>query len=329
MLVAPAGAYNHYPLSYQGLLNYTAEQFSNWTAAQQEHDIIGKFASGLIGKSIEEALSIMAENTTNGRRLSWYLFGPRQSTPGRLATFTHLSGRPWYSAKDEGRISGVRDQRQCGSCWAFGSLAIAEAAVTTTLKRQNPNAGSPDFSEAHLFYCQAGQICETLTNCCADKDPFTSCWWERCKGIVEPDFVSKALDMVLKGVVLEGCVPQANYTEALTTDLPDRKARCNAISQAATGPCPVLKDVFDKVEISCGDNSRSMCTQKAVGGLRGLTTPTTMDEMSSLFRALDYATMMINIKQQVREWGAVGSSITLFGPVGQVSLLLGILQLQQ
>lgn len=55
----------------------------------------------------------------------------------------------------------VRDQGGCGSCVAFGVVAVME----TTYRRQvnNPNLNL-DLSEAHLFYCHGGESGRTCAN---------------------------------------------------------------------------------------------------------------------------------------------------------------------
>ena len=52
----------------------------------------------------------------------------------------------------------IKDQKSCGSCVAFGTVATLEARVNIACK--NP-ALDVDLSEAHLFYCGCGNCCST------------------------------------------------------------------------------------------------------------------------------------------------------------------------
>lgn len=57
-------------------------------------------------------------------------------------------------------ITPIRDQGQCGSCVAFGTIAAVEG--TARVQEQDPNLNI-DLSEAQLFYCDArsqGRTCE-------------------------------------------------------------------------------------------------------------------------------------------------------------------------
>jgi C1A family cysteine protease len=49
-------------------------------------------------------------------------------------------------------ITSVKDQRNCGACVAFGTIATAEG---TLRKQRNDPTLDVDYSEAHLFYCHA------------------------------------------------------------------------------------------------------------------------------------------------------------------------------
>ncbi|WP_327358315.1 C1 family peptidase [Streptomyces sp. NBC_01304] len=81
-------------------------------------------------------------------------------------------------------ITPVRNQGNCGSCVAFGTLAAAEGTLRVALK--NPDL-EIDYSEAHLFYCHArreGRNCDNG-------------WW-----------VDRALEAIKNsGVVDENCYP--------------------------------------------------------------------------------------------------------------------------
>jgi C1A family cysteine protease len=55
-------------------------------------------------------------------------------------------------------VTPIKDQRNCGSCVAFGTLAALESRVRLACKNANM---AIDLSEAHLFYCGCGNCCNT------------------------------------------------------------------------------------------------------------------------------------------------------------------------
>jgi C1A family cysteine protease len=57
-----------------------------------------------------------------------------------------------YDLRAGGFVTRMKDQGNCGSCVAFGTVATIEA--TFRRQRNNPNL-NVDLSEAHLFYCYA------------------------------------------------------------------------------------------------------------------------------------------------------------------------------
>jgi C1A family cysteine protease len=63
----------------------------------------------------------------------------------------------WRSVEGANWTTPIRDQKNCGSCVAFGTVAVLE----TMLKRYYDDASlQPDLSEAHLFFCGCGNCCE-------------------------------------------------------------------------------------------------------------------------------------------------------------------------
>ena len=78
-------------------------------------------------------------------------------------------------------VTSVKDQKNCGSCVSFGTIATIESRVNVACKR---TSAAPDLSEAHLFYCGCG-------NCCG------SGW----------NFVPALTFCQNTGVVLESCFP--------------------------------------------------------------------------------------------------------------------------
>jgi C1A family cysteine protease len=64
-----------------------------------------------------------------------------------------LGAPPAYDLRNVGGqsyVTGIRDQGGCGSCVAFGVVAVLES--TLRVSTGNPNLDA-DLSEAHLFYC--------------------------------------------------------------------------------------------------------------------------------------------------------------------------------
>ncbi|THV22953.1 C1 family peptidase [Peteryoungia ipomoeae] len=69
----------------------------------------------------------------------------------------------WRSIGGNNFISPIRDQGNCGSCVAFGTNAMVDAAmrIAANLPMNAPNASTlQDLSEAQLFYCGGG-LCST------------------------------------------------------------------------------------------------------------------------------------------------------------------------
>jgi C1A family cysteine protease len=89
-------------------------------------------------------------------------------------------------------ITVVKDQGQCGSCVAFGSVAAIEG--TFQVASSNPNTGV-DLSEAQLFYCYGG----AAGRVCGYNHETNSGWWP-----------AAALEASKSGLCKAACFP---YTD--------------------------------------------------------------------------------------------------------------------
>ncbi len=69
----------------------------------------------------------------------------------------HPDAWDWRNAEGGNWTTPIRDQQACGSCVAFGAVAVLESMV----KLHFGDAGlQPDLSEAHLFFCGCGACCD-------------------------------------------------------------------------------------------------------------------------------------------------------------------------
>ncbi|MGD8398040.1 MAG: C1 family peptidase [Anaerolineae bacterium] len=63
----------------------------------------------------------------------------------------------WRQVEGKNWTTPIRDQQACGSCVAFGTVAVLEAMLK--LHDDAPDS-LPDLSEAHLFFCGCGACCQ-------------------------------------------------------------------------------------------------------------------------------------------------------------------------
>ncbi len=83
-------------------------------------------------------------------------------------------GWDWRSISGADWTTPIKDQEQCGSCWAFGALAAYEARM----KLAATNHGlMPDLSEQHLVSCSPGSCSGGYMDVTAD--------WIVCNGTVD------------------------------------------------------------------------------------------------------------------------------------------------
>lgn len=63
-----------------------------------------------------------------------------------------------YDARDHGLVTAMKDQGQCGSCWAFGTVATYEGQVCK-LGKKNCNTWSGASEQAVVSCSKSGNIC--------------------------------------------------------------------------------------------------------------------------------------------------------------------------
>ena len=121
--------------------------------------------------------------------------GPGVGVPAPLALPTSFD---WRSVSSNNWMTPIKDQGQCGSCWAFGALAAYE--VRMKLAANNPGL-VPDLSEQQMLSCSPGSCAGWYMDDTAD--------WITCHGTVD-----------------EGCFPYlAQDTAPCSDSCSDRDSR--------------------------------------------------------------------------------------------------------
>jgi len=130
-----------------------------------------------------------------------------------VAPPTYPPAHDLRSVNGQNFVTSVKDQKTCGSCVAFGTLAATEG--TYQVSSNNPNSGI-DLSEAQLFYCYARAAGRT---CGYNSDP-NGGWWP-----------SGALDACKNsGVADEACYPYTDGDQNCTGLCQDWQARAYKIT---------------------------------------------------------------------------------------------------
>jgi C1A family cysteine protease len=131
----------------------------------------------------ERALRLGAVEPTHSAPFEGEIHHNVGAAPPRSFDYRNIGGQNYVTA--------IRDQGQCGSCVAFGTLGAMEATISRQKKQNNPTLY---LSEADLFFCYgraAGATCGTG-------------WW--------PD---QALPhCVNPGIVDNGCFPYTDHDQA-------------------------------------------------------------------------------------------------------------------
>jgi cathepsin L len=76
-----------------------------------------------------------------------------KSTPLVRASPPQCSTLTRFDWRDSGKVSPVRDQGACGSCWAFAAIAAYESSYLIENKLTAPPAANPNASEQQALDC--------------------------------------------------------------------------------------------------------------------------------------------------------------------------------
>lgn len=88
--------------------------------------------------------------------------GPRpQAAFVAAAAVGAPSAWDWRNVNGKSYVTRIRDQGNCGSCVAFGVIAVLESNLRVALRSPDLNI---DLSEAHLFYCYGGSQGRNCSN---------------------------------------------------------------------------------------------------------------------------------------------------------------------
>jgi C1A family cysteine protease len=131
-----------------------------------------------------------------------------------LAAATGLPSKIDWRNKSGNWVTAIRDQQYCGSCVAFGTVAVLESMIKITAKAPKLPV---DLSEAHLFFCYGP---DTGAGRCPGGG-----WW--------PD---DSFGCLKKGVVDDACFPYTDEDQTchLGADAKDRLTTASAFTVLTT-----------------------------------------------------------------------------------------------
>jgi C1A family cysteine protease len=120
---------------------------ARWEAAEVPEEFALGYTPGPQDHSIEERENLAVANNRSFMAMAAEAAAPPYPP---AIDWRHLSAHAPLPAGNY--VTPVKDQKSCGSCVAFGTLAAFESAVR--IHDKNP-AKAVDLSEADLFYCHA------------------------------------------------------------------------------------------------------------------------------------------------------------------------------
>lgn len=145
----------------------------------------------------------------------------------------------WRSHQGSNWLTPVRDQRECGSCWAFSAVAAVEAAYR--IQNNNPNLNI-DLSEQYLV-----SDCNPLGSCCGG-DEYVALRYIRENGIPD-EACMPYIDGVSCGCE-SSCTSDCAYNNGLNVcsdstcsnrcgDWSSRLVKINAIDRVPSDPATI------------------------------------------------------------------------------------------
>lgn len=193
-----------------------------------EH-LVPKEIEGVITDVVELAPATWQADKTTVSQLNperqKRLLGVQEKPIPKVAASTHLTLKTPSGASDLIKwASAIQDQLNCGSCTAFGSIGVGEAAFR--IKYNDMNA-CPKLSESHLFFCAGGT----------------------CDG---GNTVVAVLNQFMKGVCTEACLPYKDQDQACGAGICSGwwlLAKKLAGWQSITGPAEI-KALLDTIPLN-------------------------------------------------------------------------------
>ena len=97
----------------------------------------------------------------------------------------------WRDVDGKDYTTPIRNQEECGSCWAFGAVATLESFME--IKKNNPDL-NPDLSEQYLVSCGMSVLPNRLDGCCGAYITATMFFLKHFGTVTEPCFEYVAVD---------------------------------------------------------------------------------------------------------------------------------------
>lgn len=138
---------NQRPFSIPSVQAAIAEQGAGWSAGETPlTSLSADEQASYLGLSVGEGeIAAMTQLTKAAERLA--TVRPAFSAPPTSVDWRNNSGN---------FITPIKDQKGCGSCVSFATIATIESRANIVCK--TPGLGR-DYSEAHLFFCGCGACC--------------------------------------------------------------------------------------------------------------------------------------------------------------------------